>query len=183
MSKLLKNILVVTASLLVVIFATEQSHAGPFKGTAGLSDMFIVAIPAMALGMTAQEEGWEGTIQFAESFLPAQLVTAGLQPLVKERRPSGGKNGFPSGHATAAFSGATFVHKRYGIKRAILPYLMAGFVGWQRIDAKAHYFHDVLAGAAISAAFTWLLVDEYKGVKLGLESDGTGAKLNFNMKF
>lgn len=183
MSKLLKWMLIIIISVLVIVFATRQSQAGPFKGKQGMSDLFIVAIPAMALGMTMQEENWDGTIQFAQSFLPAQLVTAGLQPLVKERRPNGNKNGFPSGHATAAFSGATFVHKRYGIKRAILPYLMAGFVGWQRIESRSHYTHDVIAGAAISAAFTWLLVDEYKGVNFNIESDGTGAKLNFNTKF
>ena len=67
---------------------------------------------------------------------------------------------FPSGHTAAAFAGASFIHKRYGLKQALLPYVLASFVGYSRIQAKKHYWYDVLAGASIAIGYTWLFVDE-----------------------
>ncbi|MDR3208957.1 MAG: phosphatase PAP2 family protein [Rickettsiales bacterium] len=127
-----------------------------------LGDLTQVIIPAYAFGMAMNEKDWNGAGQFIYSFGMTEISVFGLKSIVDEKRPDGSdKNSFPSGHAAAAFSGATFIHKRYGIKRAILPYLMAGFTGYSRISADKHYLHDVVAGAVISGLFTWIFVDKY----------------------
>jgi hypothetical protein len=77
------------------------------------------------------------------------VVTGALKYSVNETRPDGGSHSFPSGHATAAFTGAEFIRKEYGWGFAAPAYLAAGFVAWSRVESDRHYTHDVLAGAAI----------------------------------
>lgn len=76
-------------------------------------------------------------------------VTEALKYSVDETRPNGGSQSFPSGHTSFAFAGAEFIRKEYGWAWGAPAYLTAGFVGWSRVEAKKHYTHDVLAGAAI----------------------------------
>ncbi|MBI5815338.1 MAG: phosphatase PAP2 family protein [Nitrospinae bacterium] len=64
-------------------------------------------------------------------------------------------NSFPSGHAQAAFTAATFLalyYRRYGA----LLLGMAIIVGISRIYVAAHFPADVAAGALIGAFFGWL---------------------------
>ncbi len=69
---------------------------------------------------------------------------------------------FPSGHASAAFSGASFIQKRYGWQYGIPAYLAASFVGYSRVEADQHYVEDVLAGAAIGIISTFIFADSYQ---------------------
>jgi hypothetical protein len=77
------------------------------------------------------------------------IVTEGLKQTVDETRPRGGARSFPSGHTSIAFTGAEFMRKQYGWKIAAPAYLAAGFVGWSRVEVRAHFTRDVLAGALI----------------------------------
>jgi len=148
------------AAIIAVLIATESRATKYNVETVG--DMFAIFLPAYALGMTMTEEDWRGTIQFAGSFGAALGTQIALKKTVNEDRPNGmDDESFPSGHAQFAFSGATFIHKRYGLKRAAAPYLMAGFVGFSRVDSGYHYWHDVAAAAAISGLWTWLLTEDY----------------------
>lgn len=79
----------------------------------------------------------------------AWVATGVLKVTVNETRPDGGRYSFPSGHASTAFAGAEFIRKEYGWGWGTPAYLAASFVAWSRVDAKRHYTHDVLAGAAI----------------------------------
>ena len=151
-----------------------------------IGDVLTFALPAYAAGMTFMDSDYKGLVELGLSLGGSQLAIAGLQSLVKEPRPNGGKNGFPSGHAGAAFSGATFIHKRYGIRPAIVPYTLATFVGFSRVHAKWHYVHDVVAGAAVSALFTWCLVDRIEketGVLVNASASPQDFHLGFNMRF
>ena len=149
-----------------------------------------IIVPVYALGMAINEKDWEGVRQFTYSFAAMQVSVIGLKAIIDEERPNhSDNNSFPSGHTASAFSGATFIHKRYGFKRAIVPYLLAGFTGYSRIHADEHYFHDVAAGALISGLFTWLFVDEYNGLHLsvgphsamlGFRKDHREVQLSFN---
>ena len=86
-----------------------------------------------------------------------------LKHTVRRERPDGSDtNSFPSGHTSASFQGASFIHFRYGLKYAIIPYLGAAFVGYSRVQADKHYVSDVLAGAAIGAGFAWFFTKPYK---------------------
>ena len=145
---------------------SAPAHAG-MSSIQEIGDYMQVIVPAYAFGMAMSEEGYTGAKQFAESFVGMQLAVWGLKSVIPETRPDGSdKHSFPSGHTASAVSGAAFIHRRYGIKRAIIPYMMAGFTGFSRIEAEKHYFHDVLAGAAISGLFTYFLVSKYDGIQV-----------------
>lgn len=59
-------------------------------------------------------------------------------------------------HASAAF-----VQKRYGWEYGIPAYLLAGYVGYTRIEANKHDGWDVLAGAAIGVGMSYLFTKPY----------------------
>ena len=147
-----------------------------------VGDFLQVMIPSYALGMAMNENDWTGALSFGYSFVSMQTAVTGLKTAIDAPRPDNSDNrSFSSGHTAAAFSGATFIHKRYGIKRAAVPYALAGFVGWSRIDADKHYPHDVLAAAVISGLVTWIFVDKYDGLQLSLSPDSV--KLSFGAVF
>jgi membrane-associated phospholipid phosphatase len=76
-------------------------------------------------------------------------TTAALKYSVNETRPDGGSRSFPSGHTSLSFTGAEFIRKEYGWAWGAPAYMVAGFVGWSRVESNRHYTRDVLAGAAI----------------------------------
>ena len=127
-----------------------------------IGDYTQVLVPLYALALTLNEENGEGTKQLIYSFAATQATVEILKAAVDAPRPDGSDSrSFPSGHAASAFSGATFIHKRYGFQKAIIPYLLAGFTGYSRVYANRHYTRDVVASALISGLYTWLFVDEY----------------------
>ena len=157
---------------------------GPFSSKGKLGDTMMVMSPAYALGMTFMAEDWKGTLQLGESILAAQLASEGIKSLKLETRPKGtDKKSLPSGHAVGAFSGAMFVHKRYGWKPALVPYAMSIVTGWSRVDARAHYWHDILAGAAVSALFTWVLGDKYVPKCVNVDVGPDGGRVGFKTEF
>lgn len=77
------------------------------------------------------------------------LITHALKYGFNETRPNGGKHSFPSGHTSAAFTGAEFIRKEYGWWWGLPAYAVASYVGWSRVESREHYTRDVVAGAAI----------------------------------
>ena len=146
-------------TVLFAILLSGTVHAAN-SGLKTAGDVLQFAIPAYAAAMTIYEDDWQGTKQLAAAYGATIATTYALKYTISEERPDGSNNqSFPSGHTASAFSGATFIHRRYGWKRAVIPYLLSGVVGYSRVDAKAHYIHDVLAGAAIAGAFSYWLAD------------------------
>ena len=115
-----------------------------------VGDFLQVGLPLLALGITKFSEDTDGKAQFWKSFLVSNSTTYLLKILVEKERPNGSCcESFPSGHTTAAFSGAMFIQQRYGSKYGIPSLLLASFVGYSRVYAKKHYWIDVICGAAI----------------------------------
>lgn len=167
----------------VTLTLSNTANAGPFTDINKLGDLMMAMAPAYALGMTVMEKDWIGTLQLAGSITAAQVATESIKMLEIEQRPNGSDwKSFPSGHSAGAFSAAMFVHKRYGWRPAIIPYAMSVITGWSRVHARAHYWHDVLGGAAVSALFTWLLVGKYDN-RVTVAADGDGLKLGFRTVF
>ena len=182
MKKLL--ILPVLSSLLLIQPNTANAIGGPFSSWNKAGDMTLVMAPAYALGLSIMAEDYKGALQLGESILAAQLASEGIKSLNLERRPNKkDKKSLPSGHAAGAFSSAMYVHKRYGIRYAITPYVLSIFTGYSRVKARAHYWHDVAAGAAVSALFTWILVDEYLPKGVSVAADTEGVHVGFNKTF
>lgn len=171
-------------SSLISFLVCSQSYAGPFTNINRLGDLMMVMSPTYAFGMTVMAKDWKGTLELMESILINQATSEAIKLLRIEKRPNGGdRRSFPSGHAVGAFTGAMFVHKRYGWKPAIIPYAMSLITGWSRVAVKAHYWHDVLAGAAISALFTWILVGKYLPRGMEVSADTNSFRFGFSTRF
>ncbi|GAB4028784.1 MAG: phosphatase PAP2 family protein [Elusimicrobiota bacterium] len=113
-------------------------------------DTAQIALPAIAMSYALYEKDYKGAGYFAETFAAAQSFTLLLKQ-TDEERPGKTEtgNGFPSGHTMAAFTGASFLDRRYDIKGKYYFYAAAGMVGVSRVAAVKHFVHDVIAGALI----------------------------------
>jgi membrane-associated phospholipid phosphatase len=125
-------------------------------------DLLQIALPLSAYGMTYINEDKDGAIQFTKSFASTMLATQVLKHTVHKQRPEGDNLSFPSGHTSAAFSGAGFLHRRYGLTYGIPAYIAASYVGWSRVQTKAHYTEDVIAGAALALVINHYFVEPGK---------------------
>lgn len=127
-------------------------------------DILRTLIPAVAYGTTFYLHDRDGRMQFYKGFFTNLGVTYALKATVSKTRPNGSDDeSFPSGHTSVAFQGAAFIHRRYGFKYAAAAYLAASYVGWTRVDSDNHYTSDVLAGAAIGIASSFIFTRPYHG--------------------
>ena len=162
-------------SLLVLAFFSFYlttdvgARAGDNIETAG--DILQYVLPATAGGLTLGYQDYQGTLQFGESAALTLGTTYALKYAVNERRPNGGSGSFPSAHASISFSAAEFMRKRYGWEYGIPAYAAASFVAYSRVEAREHYPHDVIAGAAIGIASSYLFTRPYKGWHIQAEGD------------
>ncbi len=157
------NILILCAFVLIIISGSNVQ--ADTVETAG--DYIQIAIPAIGFGTTLLLKDREGSWQFTKHFATTFLTTHALKYLVDKERPDGsGNNSFPSGHTSAAFQGATFIHLRYGWKWSIPAYAGAAFVGYSRVDSDNHYVEDVVAGAALGILSGYLFVTPYEDLSV-----------------
>ena len=164
-------------SLLVLAFFSFYlttdvgARAGDNIETAG--DILQYVLPATAGGLTLGYQDYQGTLQFGESAALTLGTTYALKYAVNERRPNGGSGSFPSAHASISFSAAEFMRKRYGWEYGIPAYAAASFVAYSRVEAREHYPHDVIAGAAIGVVSSYLFTRPYKGWHIQAEGDAS----------
>jgi membrane-associated phospholipid phosphatase len=151
--------------------------AGSDSETVG--DVLRVAIPAAAYTLTFTRHDQEGRRQFYKAFATSVSTTWVLKETVQKERPDGsGDDAFPSGHTSAAFQGAAFIHRRYGIRSAWPAYALATYTGWTRVDAEKHDTADVLAGAAIGVASSFIFAKRRDvSVSAMLEPGGFGIRI------
>ncbi|MCK5404661.1 MAG: phosphatase PAP2 family protein [Desulfobulbaceae bacterium] len=119
-------------------------------------DVLRAVLPAAALGMTFGLDDQQGRVQFYKSFLSTVAVTYGLKVAIDKEGPDGQDESFPSGHASMAFSAASFVEKRYGWNYGLPAYAAATYVGWSRIDSDNHDPEDVVAGALLGVVCSYI---------------------------
>ncbi len=153
------------------VFAMDTEKAG---------DILQILIPSVAYGTTLYLEDKEGQNQFYKSFGTNLALTYGLKYSINKKRPNGGKHSFPSGHTSAAFQGASFIHKRYGLKYAVPAYMGATFVAYSRVHSDAHYTSDVIAGALVGSLSSFYFTTKYKGyeIKPIIMNSGYGIGIN-----
>ena len=145
--------------------------------TAG--DILAYGLPAVAAGITYHYKDGEGALQFGESGILTLALTQSMSLMVNEQRPNGKDHSFPSGHTAYAFFAAEFVNERYGWEAGIPAFVAASFVGYSRVEAKAHFVHDVVAGAGVGIGSSWLFTKPYKHwqVKADVGDDYVGLRL------
>lgn len=162
--------LLVTLAIFLSVFIPHKVFASDDIEKAG--DTLKILIPAIGYGSTFYLDDSDGRKQFYKSLATTVAITEGLKSTVYKKRPINKKqptasgNSFPSGHTSAAFQGASFIHKRYGLKYGIPAYVGASFVGYSRVEADKHYVEDVLVGAAIGIISSFYFTKPYKGFEL-----------------
>lgn len=146
-------------------------------------DALQILIPLTAYGTTFYFDDEEGRPQFYKAFATNTVVTYGLKAAVDKERPDhSDDDSFPSGHTSAAFMGAAFLHKRYGWKYAMPAYLGAVYVAHRRVEMDKHYTEDVIAGAVIGVLSSYYFTRPYKGVNVQpyAKGDSYGVVLSKN---
>lgn len=135
--------------------------------TESMGDILAIVLPVGAYGTSLYLNDKDGQIELYKSYLATMGSTYFLKYTVKEKRPdSNNRDSFPSGHTASAFAGASFIHQRYGLKSAILPYMAAIYTGYSRIDANRHHPIDVYASATIAILSSWYFVTPYKNLEV-----------------
>lgn len=155
-------------ALFTLFAGRESAHAGELVQSSG--DVILALLPASAGMSTLMLHDYEGTGQLVKSTALALGTTLLLKYTIEEERPTGGDHSFPSGHASISFSSAEFIRKRYGWDYGLPAYLAAAFVGFSRVESEQHYFHDVLAGAAIGIGSSYLFTTRSDSLSFGGEA-------------
>lgn len=145
-------------------------------------------IPALtSLLMVIVKKDKEGFWQFTKSYSTTLAVTYALKYAINKPRPNNATDGyaFPSGHTSAAFSGASFLQRRYGWEYGIPAYAVASFVGYSRIKGNRHDAWDVVGGIAVGIGSTYLFTKPYQQehMELTFNSNNGNYLIGFNYKF
>lgn len=161
------------------IMFCQNSYAGHEE----LADSFAFLLPLSAYGMTYYKDDELGRGSFYKSFGTTVFSTLVLKSAVNSSRPQDGpdaekEDSFPSGHTSFAFSGASFLQRRYGWQFGAPAYLLASYVAWSRVETKHHHPKDVVFGAMLGTGISYLFVTKKVDVNVIL---GAGT-LSVNMK-
>ena len=152
-------------------------------------DVLQLALPITAGIMTLAKKDYQGTKKLALSYGTTIALTYSLKHLTRKARPEERNryDSFPSGHTSSAFSGASFIQRRYGWKYGGPAYVLATLVGISRTEAPDGYHDgwDVVAGAAIGIASTYLFTKPYQKehFDLGFSAGNNTYVLTFKYKF
>jgi len=146
-------------------------------------DILQVALPIAAFSSTLiWNDGQGETLQFLKSMSTTTIITYAVKRIINKPRPNGGNYGFPSGHTSAAFTGAAVLQKRFGWDVGLPAYILAGYVGWTRVNALKHDYWDVLAGATLGIGSAYLFAKPYK-YDVSFGKLGNGFKLDISYRF
>ena len=154
--------------LLAVSFLLPQVSRAQFVEKS--TDVLCLLPTATAAVLTLVNQDEKGLKQFALSTLTSAALSYGLEACITKRRPDGdGNHSMPSTHTMIAFSGASFLQRRYGWKWGAPAYAVATYVAWGRVHSKRHDVWDVLAGTAIGVGCTYIFTKPFmKGVDVAV---------------
>jgi hypothetical protein len=81
------------------------------------------------------------------------MYTVAIKGITNTQRPTtefqDGHYGFPSYHTSSTFCIAAVIDEYYGCWAGIPAYVLAGLVGWSRIDQREHDLSDVVFGSIL----------------------------------
>ncbi|MFI4938546.1 MAG: phosphatase PAP2 family protein [Candidatus Berkiellales bacterium] len=142
-----------------------------------------IGLDIAALLYSLSKKDWKGIAQLGATQFVVSLITQTLKLSVDRLRPNGvNHHSFPSGHTSAAFTGASYIHQRYGLTKALPAYFAASIVGCVRVHKLAHYPTDVLAGAGIAILNAYLIVSSKNKEPAPIDPIATNSKKSTNKK-
>lgn len=151
----------------VIFCMTAPASAAESDGVRTAGEILRVVLPVAAAGISLGKDDEHGLVQLGASELIAEGSSLLLQQFIEEGRPDkSDRQSFPSDSAAVAFSAASFLQIRYGWSYGLPAYAVAGFVGWSRVESKRHYWHDVLAGAALGWVASEITAVRYHNVSV-----------------
>ncbi|MBS0263306.1 MAG: phosphatase PAP2 family protein [Planctomycetes bacterium] len=119
---------------------------------------YTVQVPALvgvyAVGLWTQDPTLhEFSLTTISAYTISAVTTVTIKAITNTQRPStefqNGQYGFPSFHTSSTFAIAACIDEFYGWQVGVPAYVMAGLVGWSRIDQREHDLSDVLFGAVL----------------------------------
>ncbi|HEX4840058.1 MAG TPA: phosphatase PAP2 family protein [Rhabdochlamydiaceae bacterium] len=120
-----------------------------------------IMLPLSAGCMALSRRDYAGFARLILAVVVNQLCLEFLKRVIPEVRPNGSTRSFPSGDTAAAFLGLAFILFRYGSQA--MPFhlvwmtAVAVTVAVSRVLIKAHWVHDVVAGAVLGCSVVYLL--------------------------
>ena len=149
-----------------------------------IGDILAISLPLYAYSKSISLNDKIGQKEFLYTYSATMLTTYFLKYTTKEKRPdSTSLDSFPSGHSASAFSSAFFIHRRYGFKSAIIPYIGAVITGYSRVKSKRHYIQDVIGGAIVSGVCAYYFTKPYKGVNIMPEFNGNSVGIKATYRY
>lgn len=133
------------------LLSEDLSHILDFYGGGVAYPLTLVGTGAISC---LQGDSWEEGIRKSKYIVTSLGITATITEIFKisvgRKRPNGAnRKSFPSGHTSGSFAIASVLDQLYGQKIGVSAYIVAGFVGVQRIHDNKHWLTDVIAGAAL----------------------------------
>jgi hypothetical protein len=189
----IKRYAVLSISILALCLAPSSVFASDTDETIEkIGDVFQILLPATAFGSTflvGNPEGgrWdkEGTKQATLTIGSALATSSVIKFAAGKMRPNGNsRTSFPSGHTTAAFTGASFINIRYGPKFGVPALAAAVYTGWSRVYSSWHFADDVTAGASIGLMSAWMFTtprSESFSISPVVGDDGTGVSVTVGL--
>jgi len=125
-----------------------------------------IALPLSAGCVALSKKDYEGFVRLAVAVCLNQIFLEFLKTVIPEIRPNGSSRSFPSGDTAAACLGPAFLVLRYG------PGVMPVHVAWMTVVAvtvaisrvliRAHWVHDVAAGAVLGCSVVYLCLKAFE---------------------
>jgi len=169
------------ALILSWMLPAKANAASKDSDLRSFGDVMQFALPAAGLAGTFITDDPEGRSQWAKAVGGSAATVQIWKAVAAKARPDAeGKTSFPSGHTSGAFGGAAFIDSRYGHWWGIPAYICAIITGYSRVDADAHFWNDVVAGASTGMMFNWYFTSPYServSLMPAEIGDGYGIKL------
>jgi membrane-associated phospholipid phosphatase len=163
----------------VLGLAAAPAQADGVK-TAG--EILRIALPVAAGGFSLYREDYDGVLQLGVSEIFAEGASLLLQHVIHEQRPDKSDyKSFPSDSAAVAFSAASYMQIRYGWGYGLPAYAVATFVGYSRVEADKHHWHDVLAGAVLGWAASEITTVRYRNFQVNASPGFADTPLGFSV--
>lgn len=174
----------VVRRVLAVSLGLGLSCSGQAGSLETSGDVLRLALPAAAFSKAWLDEDTEGQKQFLYGFGTNVVTTLALKSAVHKTRPNKEDDeSFPSGHASVAFQGASFLERRYGWAYGAPAYLAAAWVGYTRVEEDEHYWSDVASGAAIGIISTYIFTEPLPGVTLAPQAAADSVGINVSARW